>query len=173
MTVDLNKVRDFTEKFYGEMPHPQAPSVKVSEYPAFARVAVMLKGQMPTPDDVVSAHAMLKEAGLSPGQFEYFWGIAKPVAQRLHGREPHMIEMQRLAQAHPSEIHDFYQALPHPQHPEVTAGAYARYWHAAYPMAREHWNREPASNEVVRFAIAGYDHNDINTHYLKGKPQAS
>jgi hypothetical protein len=155
--------------YFDNLPHPAVPEIKVKDYPAYARVAMMLKGEFADPGDVKTAHAHLQGAGLSPAEFEYLWGIARPIANRFLGRDPHMVELQRLQHAHPAEIHDHYASLPHPKYPEVKAGDYARYWHAAYPLAMQHLKREPNDMEVARFATAGYETDDIHQHYLQGK----
>jgi hypothetical protein len=115
MIPDPATLQKTVTEYFDNLPHPAAPEIKVKDYPAYARVAMMLKGEFADPGDVKAAHAHLQGAGLSPAEFEYLWGIARPIANRFLGRDPHMVEMQRLQHAHPAEIHDHYASLPHPK----------------------------------------------------------
>jgi hypothetical protein len=157
--------------FYGELPHPGAPQLKVKEYPAFERVAWMLNDRAPTGHDVAHAHESLKQAGMSPAEFEGVWSTARPVANRLIGEDPKMQDLVRLKDAHPHEIHAFYMDHPYPGYEEVTAGQMARYYRASEAIARR-YGRTPNLEEVSRFASAGYEDEHIETHYSEGSRSA-
>lgn len=166
--IDQAALQKAADELYGAMPHPKGNGqIKVSEWPAYVRVAARLKGaRMPEADDVVSAFTMLKGAGVSPAEFEYVWDIAKPVSTRLIGKEPHILEIARLAQAHPSEILHYYSSLPHPKSPEISAGDYAKYFHAMQPHAQQlPTPRDPNHVEVTRAAIGNWETEDIQRHY--------
>jgi hypothetical protein len=150
---------------YGDMPHPKAPSLKVKDYPAFERVAWMLNDRKPRPADVVHAHKSLQVAGISPAEFEQTWTVARPVANRLlNGRDPTMVDIQRLKEAHPRDIHRYYLDHPFPGYEEVTAHQMATHYRAAEAIARQ-YGRTPNYEEVSRFAVAGYEADDMHQHY--------
>jgi len=172
--IDRAALQAAAEKLYGDMPHPKGNGqIKVSEWPAYVRVAARLKGtRMPEADDVISAFTMLKGAGVSPAEFEYVWDIAKPVSTRLIGKDPHILEVARLAQAHPTEILHYYSSLPHPKSPEISAGEFAKYFHAMQPHAQDHHERDPNTLEVTRAAISEWETADIVRHYQQGSRKA-
>jgi hypothetical protein len=173
--IDRATMQGRAEELYGNMPHPQGNGqIKVNEWPAYVRVAARLKGaRMPQADDVISAYTMLKGAGVSPAEFEYVWDKAKPVSTRLIGQEPHILEIARLAQAHPSEILNYYSSMPHPKHPEISAGDYAKYFHAMQGHAQEHQQRDPNGVEIVRAAMGNWETEDIINHYQQGSKKVT
>src|SRR2546421_3702084 len=97
------------ENLYGNMPHPLAPEIRVKDYPAYARAATVMKGELPNGDDVRSTHHVLRSANLSPADFEYLWQLALPVATRFFGknRKPQVQELVRLKNAGPNEVYQY------------------------------------------------------------------
>jgi hypothetical protein len=162
-----------TADHYGGMEHPLLPGtgVTVRQYPLYERTASLLYGDQikgqPTPSHVEQAFHTLKGAGLSPGEFESAWSTMLPVSQRLLNREPSMQEVAKLKDASPADIHHHYMSHPYPGYEEVTAGDMVRYWRAAEPIARAH-GQELNHEAVSRFAIAGYNHDDIHEYYRSG-----
>lgn len=153
---------------YGNMPHPQVPSLKVNEVAAYERVAWMLNDKKPTPTDVEHAATTLKQAGISPADFETTWAVARPVANRLlDGRDPTMVQLKQLVGKSPQEVHDYFSGHPFPGYEEVTAGQMVRHWRAAEAIARQ-YGRAPNHEEVSRFAAAGYTADDMHSHYGGG-----
>ena len=173
MSFDLKSIRDAVDAHLNAQPHPLAPTLTVGEYPNFERVASMLnsevlRGNQPTPEMVSHASETLKGMQMSPGDFEHVWTMARPVANRLLGRDPSMIEMAKhLREATPREVHQYYSDHPYPGYEEVRAGEVAKYMRAAEPIARR-YQRKPNLEEVTRFAAAGYTHDDMHQHYGGG-----
>jgi len=164
--VDRVKLAGVVEDLIGRMPHPKAPSLSVADYRATERAASMLKNpHEATPQDVVGLYHQLKHTGMAAADFENLWEMARPVANRILGRDPRLQELAQFVGAHPAEVHDFYMQHPMPGHEEVKAGDYLRYYHAAVPIAHATIGRKPLPVEVARFAAAGYQTEDILNHY--------
>ena len=163
--MDRRRLQGLVEAYYDEQPHPNAPSLRVKDYEAYARVAMMLNDKLPEPHETEAAYHALQGAGLSPAEFEYGWGIARPLANRLLDRDPHLLELQRLKDARPSDWHAYYFHHPHPQAPEVAAGEMARYRQLAMPYSHDRYQRDPNVQEVSRFALGQYDQEAIAQHY--------
>lgn len=166
MTFDRNKLRENVEQAAANWPSPHAPEIKNKDYEAHARVAALLhENPHPSPDEVTHAYHLLKNAEVSPHDFESVWSTAKPLANRLLGRPPTIHDVKQLAGGHPADVHSYYMGHPHPEYPEVKAGDFAKYHHAATPIANSMIGRDPVPLEVARFAIAGYDSEAIQNHY--------
>ena len=169
MTLDLGRIAHEVDQYYGNLPHPQAPRIKLKDYDAFKSAAEAMTGVgKATPQDVAHIHETLTRLEISPQDFVSTWKKAKPIANRLLGREPGMDEIKDLAGAHPQEYHDYFGHQPHPAYPEVKAMDMARYYHAAEPIARKLAGRAPSNKEVARFALAGYTSEDIASHFGGG-----
>lgn len=165
MAFDRSQVGQTVSEFYGNLPHPQAPELKVREFDVYARVAARFNEEpQPNHEQILQAYHMLKNIEMSPSEFERVWDLAKPLANRLLDRPPSIHDLDLLQGAHPEEVHHYYFTHPHPEFPEVQAGEIARYHAAAEPIARQH-GYEPNLHEVARFAIAGYDAEDMARHY--------
>ncbi len=164
----VTSVAKHTSDLYGDMPHPQATGLKVKEYPAYERVAWMLHDRQPNGDDVAHTAETLRQAGISPSEFESTWSVARGVANRLLGQDPTIVDVQRLKGASPMDIHAYYRDHPFPGYEEVSAGDMARYYRAAEPIARQ-YGLVPQHNEVARFAVAGYDEAAMHDHYGSGQ----
>lgn len=149
---------------FGNMPHPQAPSLLIKDYPSYERVAWMLNDRKPQPKDVAQAAETLKQSGLSPSQFESTWAVARPVANRLLGTDPTMHQITTLASASPQDIHSYYLNHPFPGYEEVTAGEMAKHYRMAEPIARQ-YGQVPNHEEVSRFAVTGAGADAMHAHY--------
>jgi hypothetical protein len=168
VTLDPNRVRQLVQTEFGKLPHPQVPSLTNAEYHLYERVAAMKKSPHSiVPTDVEGAYEELNSAGLSPAQFEHLWPIARPLANRLLGRDPNLQEMAHLADAHPNDIHNYFSSLPSPSHPEIQAGALARYLHVAAEPAGRILNRRPLLQEAATFAAMGAAPEDVEQHYQR------
>src|ERR1700738_214842 len=144
MPIDPAQLRANVENYYGNLPHPLAPEIKVKDYTAFEQAAkTFMDGRKPEPADVAHIHQSLKHLELSPSDFERTWKTSKSLANRLLGRDPTFEEMKVLADAHPGDIHDYYSNHPHPDYPEVKAGDMVKAFHAATPIARKMVGRTP------------------------------
>ena len=150
--------------YYGNQPHPAAPALKVNEYQAYERVAWQLNDRQPTGADVTHAAQTLKQAGISPSEFEQTWSVARPVSNRLLGQDPTIQQIATLKAASPKDIHTYYMDHPYPGYEEVTAGEMVKHYRAAEPIARQ-YGRTPNHEEVSRFAVAGYTADDMHAHY--------
>lgn len=173
MAEPINPVRlaQVAEQLVNNMPHPDAPTLSVRDYKAHVQTAQLMKGSGQVhPSDVVAAAQLLKGMEMSPADFEYLWSVAKPLSQRFLGRPPKPQELRKFLEATPGDVHGFYADHPHPDFPEIKAGDFARYFHAAQPIANATVGRNPLKLEVARFAAAGYDEEDMHRHYThKGK----
>jgi hypothetical protein len=149
---------------YGNMPHPQVPSLLIKDYPSHERVAWMLNDRKPLPHEVAQAAETLKQAGLSPSQFESTWAIARPVANRLLGTDPTMQQLVALQGGSPQDIHHYYMNHPFPGYEEVTAGEMVRGYRAAEHVARQ-YGQVPNHEEVSRFVATGASSDDMHNHY--------
>jgi hypothetical protein len=169
-SIDGVRLANVVGQLVGNMPHPDAPDITVRDYQAHVRAAQLMKGGRIHASDVAAAVHLLKGMQMSPADFEYAWESAKPLSQRFLGRSPKPQELKKFLEATPGEIHGFYADHPHPDFPEIKAGDFARYFHAAQPIANSTVGRNPLKLEVARFAIAGYEEEDIHRHYThKGK----
>lgn len=171
MPIDITRLHQAVDDLYGNMPHPQAPRIKVKEYAAFERAAKVKKSKghgqeaQVTGQEVSDMHAHLHALEMSPQEFESSWRVARPLASRLLGRDPEMDELKYLAGKHPEDVSHFYNSMPHPQYPEVTAGQMAKFHYIAEPFAREHAGRKPVPLEVARFAMQNASDEHIRNHY--------
>ncbi len=163
------QIKDAVGDYYGNLDHPHVPDLKVKDYPAFQRAAGLLfDTQEPSHDQVAQVHQHLQGAGVSPAEFEHVWMVAKPVANRLLGRDPSMIDVGLLKGATPKGIHQHYTDHPYPGYEEVTAGQVAKAWRQAEPIAQRNGLTAPNLHEVTRFAAAGYSAEDMQQHYGSG-----
>jgi len=170
MTIDLKTLRQVVTKAFGELPHPDVPGLTNAEYPLYRRIAEMKRHpHPPSRSDIEAAYNELQSAGISPQQWEHAWAIARPLANRLMGRDPELHELVRLADAHPQDIHLYYSNLPSPSHPEIKAGDLARYLHMAAEPAGRHLQRRPLLQEAATFAAMNAAPEDIETHYQRRK----
>jgi hypothetical protein len=166
MPIDPFQLKETIDTVIGNMPHPDAPELRVKDYRAHENAAAMMKNPDDVqPQDVVDMYHMLKTAGMSAADFEDTWQVARPVANQLLDRDPRPQELVKFVGATPSDIHDFYSGHPMPGHEEVKAGDFLRYHHAATPIAQMTVGRKPLPNEVARFASAGYDAESMFNHY--------
>jgi hypothetical protein len=102
---------------------------------------------------------------MAAADFEHTWETARPIANRILGRDPRMQELALFVGAHPGDMHEYYMEHPMPGHEEIKAGDFIRYYHAATPIAQSTVGRKPLKVEVARFAAAGYQTEDILNHY--------
>lgn len=174
MPIDTFRLNEVIQETIGNMPHPDAPELKVKDYRAHENAAAMMKNPDDVqPQDVVNMYHMLKTAGMSAADFEDTWQTARPVANQLLDRDPRAQELVKFVGLAPSDIHDFYAGHPYPGYEEVKAGDFLRYHHAATPIAQMTVGRKPLPLEIARFASAGYQAEDMFNHYTnKGKTSA-
>lgn len=161
------------QEWHAEQPHPQAPSVRVGDYPVAARLATILKfGQ---------GHATSQEVGnfwhefqtmnemlvtqqkmpISPDEFTH---LAQQMARSsftYHGRPPSMHEIARLRDAHPKDIHDFYYQLPDEHYPSVPAGEMVKALHSARPWANMIAGTEPTKLDAAYLFHSGHNPRDF------------
>lgn len=168
MTLDTTLLNQVVREGFNNLPHPDVPEITNGEYASYSRVAAMKRNPDDhTHHDVRDAYHELTAAGISPSQWEHVWTISRPLANRLVHRDPTLLEMTRLADAHPSDIHDYYYHLPSTSHPEIRAGVMAKYLHMANDSANTHMERAPLLEEVARFAASDYHPQDVDAHYQR------
>lgn len=166
MPINRALISLHVQKVMGEKPHPAVPEVKVKDYNAFARAAArMFSNSQPKPKEVQTAYHALTNAGVSPGEFERVWDIAKPLANRLLDRDPSIHDLAMLASQHPGQIQQYYMDHPHPDYPEARAGDIARYAAVARYPANRLAGRLPNMTELHKFVMGNYTMTDIVSHY--------
>ena len=170
MTLDPRRLVQVVNEEFGKLPHPDVPEITNADYPVYERVAAMKRNpHPPTSHDVRAAYHELTQTGIKPSQWEHAWTISRPLANRLLGRDPTLQELVRNADAHPTEIHDYYSNLPSRSHPEIKAGEMARYKHLASDPADHHLERAPLMREVAIFAAGQFHPDQIDAHYQRMK----
>jgi hypothetical protein len=169
VTFDPSRLRESIEQVFGDKNHPDAPSVKVRDYEAFARVAAkMFYTSKPEGKQVETAYHTLKNSELSPSEFERLWKVAKPLANRLLNEDPTPQDLKMLEGGHPGDIQSYYMNHPHPQYPEASAGDIARYGAVSLHPARRLAGRPPNLVELHKFVMGNYSMDDIVQHYSEG-----
>jgi len=168
-TFDPSLLSKAVQQTYGDKSHPDAPDVKVKDYPAFAGAAAkMFYNSTPTPDQVTNAYHVLTNASISPAEFDRLWDVAKPLANRLLNRDPTVHDLTMLTGRLPNQVQSYYMDHPHPQYPEASAGDIARYAAVALHPARKLVGREPNLVELHKFVLGGYTMDDVLAHYQEG-----
>lgn len=166
MPIDRALIPLHVQKVFGEKPHPAVPEIKIKDYEAFARTAAkMFSNPQPPAKQVQTAYHALTNAGVSPGEFERVWDIAKPLANRLLDRDPSIHDIAMLATQHPGQIQQYYMDHPHPDYPEAKAGDIARYAAVARYPANKLAGRLPNMTELHKFVMGNYSIDDIVAHY--------
>lgn len=160
-------LEDVVRQWHASQPHPQAPSVRVGDYPVAARLATILK--------FGSGHASPQEAAMFWHEFnvmnqnlvaqkklpvgpEEFTHLSQQMGRSsfaYHGRPPSMYEIQRLRDADPKTVHDYYGGLPDEQYPTLSAADMAKALHAARPWAMQIVGREPVKLEAAYLHHSG------------------
>lgn len=166
-------IEEVVQQWHAEQPHPQAPSVKVGEYPVAARMATMLKfGQgHASPQEVAgfwhefqSMNQALQLQAKTPISPDEFTHLAQQMARSsftYHGRPPTMHEIQRLRDADPKTIHDYFGALPDEHYPSVPAAEMAKALHAARPWAQMTTGSEPTKLDAAYLYHSGQNPQDF------------
>lgn len=141
--------------YYGEKPHPNAPSLKVKDVPVALELANHLKfGQGDGHASFAEAEMLWKEVqpvldqGVSPKALHELIDTAAQHSFALHGRPPTMSELTRFAdpKTHPADIAKWYHALPDKHYP-VAAGDLLQAMLKAQPHAVQHLGRLPVKKE--------------------------
>ena len=157
--------------YYGEKPHPNAPSLKVRDLPVALELASHLKfGQGDGHASFAEAEALWREVqpildqGVSPQALHELVDTAAQHSFGLHGRPPTMEEMRRFAdpKTKPSDIAQWYHELPDRHYP-VAAGDLLRAMAKAEPHSLAHLGRKPVKKEGFLFASGV----DPAAHYPK------
>src|SRR5215472_3966638 len=171
----MESLEQIVQRWHADQPHPQAPSVKVGEYPIAARLATILKfGQgYAVPQEVgnfwrefQSMNESLvaqKKMPVSPDEFGH---LAQQIARSsftYHGRPPSMHEIARLRDADPQTIHDYYGALPDEHYPSVPAAKMVEALHAARPWANMITKGEPTKLDAAYLYHSGHSAQDYYT----------
>lgn len=169
-------------EWFGEQPHPQAPSLKIKEYPTAVRLATRMRfgghanaaeatafwGEFQSMNERLAAS---KRAPVTPEEFEHLVEPMAKISYAYHGRPPTMHEIARHRDSDPKQVHDWYANLPDETYPHVPAGSMAKYLALAEPHAQMSLGRKPAKIEAMRFYHGGYSADAIDTYYQKMKEQ--
>lgn len=169
----MPSLEELVHGFFAEMPHPQAPSLRVGEYPVAARMANVLKfGQgHASPPEVENFWREFKQTNqtlvdqkklpIAPDEFIH---LAKQVARSsfaYHGRPPSMHELARLRDADPKTIHDYYGALPDEHYQTVPAAEMAKALHSARPWAEMITGQPPTKLDAAYLYHSGQNPKDF------------
>ena len=92
---------------------------------------------------------------VGPEEFEHLAQQAARSSFAYHSRPPSMYELERLRDAHPKDIANYYESLPDRHYPTVPAGEMAKALQAAQPWARLHLQREPNKGEAAYLYHSG------------------
>jgi hypothetical protein len=165
-------LEELVAQWHAEQPHPRAPKLKVGDFPVAVRLATMLKfGQghaspseaenfwheFKSMNDGLMAQ---KKMPVSPEEFTHLAQQAGRSSFAYHGRPPSMYELQRLRDADPRAIHDYYGGLPDEHYPTVSAADMARALHAARPWANQILDRDPVKLEGAYLHHSGQNPRD-------------
>src|SRR5262245_43857378 len=139
----MTTLEELVARWHADQPHPKAPSVKIGEYPVAARLATLLKfgsGHATSQEaanfwsEFQAMNAALVQQKKMPVGPEEFTHLAEQMARSsyaYHGRPPSMYEIQRLRDAHPKDIANYFGSLPDKDYPTISAADMARMLHAA------------------------------------------
>ena len=165
-------IEELVHQWHADQPHPQAPNVKVGEYPVAARMATILKfGQgHATPQEVglfwtefQSMNEGLQAQAKMPISPDEFTHLAQQLARSsftYHGRPPSMHEIARLRAAHPKDVSEFYYHLPDEHYPSVPAGEMVKALEAARPWAQMIANSVPTKLDAAYLYHSGHSPQD-------------
>lgn len=157
MSVDWNAL---ATDYYGEKPHPNAPSLKVKDLPLALELANHLKfGQGGGHAGFGEAEMLWKEVqpildqGITPKALHELIDTAAQHSFALHGRPPTMSELTRFAdpKTHPADIAKWYHDLPDRHYP-VAAGDLLSAMARGEQPALQHLGRKPVKKEGFLFA---------------------
>jgi hypothetical protein len=168
----MPSIEEIVHQWHADQPHPQAPDIKVGEYPTAARMATFLKfGQ---------GHATPQEVGLfwrefqgmnqtlqaqnkmpiSPDEFTHLTQQLARSSFTYHGRPPSMHEITRLRDAHPKDVSDFYYHLPDEHYPSVPAGEMVKALQSARPWAEMIGGSQPTKLDAAYLYHSGHSAQD-------------
>jgi hypothetical protein len=153
--------------WWGEQPHPQAPGLKIKEFPTAVKLATHLKfGGHASPAEATAfwrefqgTNEKLAAAGkppLSPEEMEHLVDRVAPLSATYHGRPPTMQELVAHREAPPEKVRAYYHQLPDQHYPDVPAGEMVKHMVAAEPHAQEHLSRDPVKREARYLYHSGH-----------------
>jgi hypothetical protein len=160
-------LEEIVHGYFSSLPHPKAPALSVGDFPVATRLATMLKfGQgHASPQEAENfwheyqtMNQNLQAQNKAPIGPEEFTHLAQQMARSsfaYHGRPPSMYEIQRMRDADPKAISDYYGALPDEHYPTVSAADMAKTLHAARPWAQQYAQREPSKLEAAYLHASG------------------
>jgi hypothetical protein len=165
------------QQHYGEFAHPLNPELKVKDFPTAVHLATASKFSVKSGEEghasPVEAGMFWKEfqqLGMDPKDYLETLDKTKGLSFRLLNRPPTMNEIALHKDAPPHQIRQYYEALPHSQYPEISAGDFIKATHKATYYAQEHLGRKPFSHEVAMFHSAGWGTSQIADHYKSMRP---
>ena len=166
-------LEELVHGFFAEMPHPQAPSIKVGDYPTAARLATVLKfgqGGHASAAEVENFWHEFKQMNqsltdqkrmsISPDEFIHLAKQAGQSSFAYHGRPPTMHELGRLRDADPKTMHDFYGALPDEHYQTVPAAEMAKALQSARPWAEMITGSQPTKLDGAYLYHSGQNPRD-------------
>lgn len=172
MVVDWGKA---AHEFFGNLPHPNAPSIKVADYPTAARLTAATKySSQITPKEVEAfwqefnaLNQGLGDRAMSPDQYTQALDKIAPLSWVYHGRPPSMAEIGQMHDAAPDKVRSYYYDLPDKNYPDVPAGEMVKALQAAKPWAQQSLQRDPLKIEARYLYHANLVGNPtgISAHY--------
>jgi hypothetical protein len=173
-------LEELVTAWHADQPHPRAPGLRVGEYPVAMRLATILKfGQgHSSPSEAANfwhefttmnrnLEAQNKQP-ISPEEFTHLAQQAGRSSFAFHGRPPSMYELQRLRDADPKAVHDYYGGLPDEHYPTISAADMAKSLHAARPWANQIVGREPVKLEAAYLHSSGQNPADYYQQVSRG-----
>lgn len=174
-------LEDVVHQWHAAQPHPLAPSVTQGDFPVAMRLSTMLKygtGHASPSEaanfwhEYTTMNQTLQATGKLPLGPEEFVHVAQQMARSsfaYHNRPPSMYEIQRMRDASPKEVSDYYGSMPDEHYPTVSAADMAKAMHAARPWAMEYIGRGPNKLEGAYLASSGHNPADYYQKVASGR----
>lgn len=167
------------EEFIGNLPSPNAPSIKNKDYPTAVKLATYTKDKgIATAQEAEGfwqefsgMNEALVQQGkqpYSPQDYKSALDQLSPLSHTYHGRAPTMREIATYGQEHPTKQRDYYASLPDSLYPHITAGQMVQAKFAANPHAQQNVGREPVKSEL---AYLVHSKEDPSTYYSNLAPE--
>jgi len=174
-------IEEHVTQWHQAQPHPRNPALTVAEFPMAVKMATRTKfgGHATAAEagafwqEFQGANEKLQKQGkdpMSPHEYTSLVDQMAPVSAALHGRPPSMDEVTKLREASPAEQRKYFEDLPDPLYPVVSAGQMAKYmtlgnFHAKYGVGRP-----AAKSEAAYFAVGGMSPTQVQDYYRNMAP---
>jgi hypothetical protein len=158
--------------YFNELPHPQAPELKVGEYVTAVKLATKAKfGGHAEPHEAAAFWGEFQQANknlieqkkspLTPEEFGHLLDRIAPVSFAYHGRPPTIPEIVRNRDAHPKDVYSFYGNLPDEHYPHVPAQEMVKHLEAARPWSQMLLGEKPLKLHASYLYHSGHNPKDF------------